>query len=365
VNVVFAAGGTGGHIYPALAIAGALRERYDARIDFVGTSDRLETRIVPAAGYRLHTVTARPMIAAQRTFVNAFYNAWGVIQSARLLRRLRPDVVIATGGYVCFPVVAAAALLRRAGLLRAGIAMLEPNAAAGLTSRTTARWVDEVWGPFADGDVRFAGKYVRIAVPVRSQLWQLPGRAAAAAAFGLDPGKPILLAMGGSQGARSLNDALSTGLRDGAFPDWQTILVAGDRDFESIRDLDGPSVAVRRYLDDPAPAYAAADLVLARAGASTLAELAAVAKPAVLVPYPFAAGDHQTLNAREFARTGAATVVADREVREGGLIRALQAAMDGAALATATAAAKHAAAEDSLSRIAARVERLASRTTPA
>jgi UDP-N-acetylglucosamine--N-acetylmuramyl-(pentapeptide) pyrophosphoryl-undecaprenol N-acetylglucosamine transferase len=363
VKVVFAAGGTGGHIYPALAISVALRERFGATIDFIGTSDRLEARIVPAAGYSFHTVTARPMVAGpEGMVVNAFANAWGVTQSVRLLRRLRPDAIIATGGYVCFPVVAAAALLRRTGLTKAGIAMLEPNAAAGLTSRVTARWVDEVWGPFAGADAEFAGKYVRTPVPVRPGLRQLPSRAAAAAAFGLDPGKPILFAMGGSQGARSLNDALLAGLRAGAFPRWQAIVVTGERDFDTYRAAATPGVEVRPYLDDPGPAYAAADLVLARAGASTLAELAAVGKPAVLVPYPFAAADHQTSNAVEFAKGGAAAVVSDRDVRDGALIAALQGAMETVRLTDAASAARRMAAEDPLAAIAARVERLASRT---
>jgi UDP-N-acetylglucosamine--N-acetylmuramyl-(pentapeptide) pyrophosphoryl-undecaprenol N-acetylglucosamine transferase len=364
VNVVFAAGGTGGHIYPALAIADALRDQFDANISFIGTSDRLETRIVPAAGYTLREVHARPMIGSpERTVVNAVVNAWGVAETAGLLRGLRPHAVIATGGYVCFPVVAAAALLRRAGLSRAGIAMLEPNATAGLTSRVTARWVDEIWGPFDAPDPRLRGRYVTTAVPVRASLRALPERAAAAAAFGLDPSRPILLSMGGSQGARSLNEALAASLSAGAFAGWQAIVVTGERGYDAIRPLQSASVVVRRYLDDPAPAYAAADLVLARAGASTLAELAAVEKPAVLVPYPFAAGDHQTENAKAFAATGAATMLTDRGVREGALTAALQSAMEPAQLARSTTAAKRPPAADPLAGIVARVERLASRTT--
>jgi UDP-N-acetylglucosamine--N-acetylmuramyl-(pentapeptide) pyrophosphoryl-undecaprenol N-acetylglucosamine transferase len=363
VNVVFAAGGTGGHIYPALAIADALRERFEAKIAFVGTSDRLETRIVPAAGYPLHQVHARPMIGTpESTVVNALVNAWGVGETAGLLRGLRPDAIIATGGYVCFPVVAAAALLRRSGISRAGIAMLEPNASAGLTSRVTARWVDEVWGPFETPDPRFSDKYVRTAVPVRASLRALPERSEAAATFGLDPHRPILLAIGGSQGARSLNEALAKGLRERAFGDWQTILVTGDGTYESMRDLEGPGIAVRGYLDDPAAAFAAADLVVARAGASTLAELAAVGKPAVLVPYPFAAGDHQAHNAAAFAHDGAAIVVDDAAALEGAVVTALQAAMEPSRLAQAQSAAKRLAADDPLAGIAARVERLASRT---
>jgi UDP-N-acetylglucosamine--N-acetylmuramyl-(pentapeptide) pyrophosphoryl-undecaprenol N-acetylglucosamine transferase len=366
VNVVFAAGGTGGHIYPALAIADALRERFDATISFVGTSDRLETRIVPAAGYTLLEVHARPMIGSDvGTVVNAVVNAWGVAETAGLLRGLRPNAVIATGGYVCFPVVAAAALLRHAGLSRAGIAMLEPNATAGLTSRVTARWVDEIWGPFDAPDPRLRGKYVKTAVPVRASLRQLPDRVSAVRGFELDPERPILLSMGGSQGARSLNEALAVALRAGAFGNWQAIVVTGDRGYDAIRSLEGPSIVVQRYLDDPAPAYAAADLVLARAGASTLAELTAVAKPALLVPYPFAAGDHQTENAKAFALAGAAAMISDREVRDGGLTAALQSAMDPAQLARSTTAARRCPVEDPLAGIVARVEWLASRTTRA
>jgi UDP-N-acetylglucosamine--N-acetylmuramyl-(pentapeptide) pyrophosphoryl-undecaprenol N-acetylglucosamine transferase len=364
VNVVFAAGGTGGHIYPALAIADALRERFDATISFVGTSDRLETRLVPAAGYTLREVHARPMIASDvQTVANAVVNAWGVAETAGLLRGLRPDAVIATGGYVCFPVVAAAALLRRSALSRAGIAMLEPNASAGLTSRVTARWVDEIWGPFDAPDPRLRGKYVKTAVPVRASLRQLPDRASAARSFGLDPERPILLSMGGSQGARSLNEALAGGLRTGVLGNWQAIVVTGERGYEAMRSLKGSSIVVQPYLDDPAAAYAAADLVLARAGASTLAELTAVAKPAVLVPYPFAAGDHQTANAKAFSFGGAADTITDREVRDGGLTAALLAATDPARLAQTSAAAKRSPVEDPLAGIVARVERLASRTT--
>jgi UDP-N-acetylglucosamine--N-acetylmuramyl-(pentapeptide) pyrophosphoryl-undecaprenol N-acetylglucosamine transferase len=364
VNVVIAAGGTGGHIYPALAIADALRERFDANISFVGTSDRLETRLVPAAGYPLREVHARPMIASrERAVVNAVVNAWGVAETAGLLRGLRPHAVVATGGYVCFPVVAAAALLRRAGLSRAGIAMLEPNVTAGLTSRVTARWVDEIWGPYDTPDPRLRGKYIKIAVPVRSSLRRLPDRESAAREFGLDPARPIILSMGGSQGARTLNDALIAGIRAGSFGDWQAIVVAGDRGFDELRSAQSSSIAVRRYLDDPAPAFAAANLVLARGGASTLADLTAVRKPAMIVPYPFAASDEQTANAKAYAEAGSATVLTDREVREGGLTAALQSAMEPAELARATAAAERMPVEDPLADIVARVERLASRTT--
>jgi UDP-N-acetylglucosamine--N-acetylmuramyl-(pentapeptide) pyrophosphoryl-undecaprenol N-acetylglucosamine transferase len=309
LNVVFAGGGTGGHLYPAIALADALRARGDG-VAFVGTADRLEARLVPRAGYTLHTIASRPF--ARRPSLDALgmlgANARGVVQSLRLLRRLRPDLVIASGGYVCFPLVVAAKTLRSLRLLRAPIALIEPNARPGLTNRVLAPLVDEVWGAFAEGDARFAGKYVATGVPVRASLRRLPPRSEAVSRLGLHPARKTLLAMGGSQGARTINDALTALVRANGLPDgWQLLHVTGEKEYDRVRSALGKSeTSVRPYLDDLSDAYAAADLVLARAGASTLGELAATGKPAILVPYPHAADDHQAENARRVQAAGAA-----------------------------------------------------------
>lgn len=310
--VVFAGGGTGGHVYPALAIADALRSQ-GARVAFVGTRDRLESSIVPRAGYALHAIASRPLRGSGplRSLAALGVNAWGTLQSIALLRRLRPDAVVATGGYVCFPLVLAARALRSVRAAHAPIVLFEPNATPGLTNRVLAPLVDEIWGA-ADAAPRWAAKYVRTGIPVRASLRTLPPRAPAAARFGLDPARPILLAMGGSQGARTINAAVrALAARGGLPPGWQVLLVTGegDRGAEAVE-----GVTAIPYLDDVADGYAAADVVISRAGASTLGELAAVGKPAILVPYPFAADDHQALNARAFAQTGAARVVADADL---------------------------------------------------
>jgi UDP-N-acetylglucosamine--N-acetylmuramyl-(pentapeptide) pyrophosphoryl-undecaprenol N-acetylglucosamine transferase len=364
-RVLFAGGGTGGHLYPAIAIADALRAR-GATIAFAGSADRLEATIVPTAGYELHAIasrslTRRPSLDAVRTVAA---NIAGTVQSAALLLRLRPNVVIATGGYVCFPAVFAARALRWLRVQRAAIALLEPNAKPGLTNRLLAPLVDEVWGAFGDADSRFAGKYVRSGVPVRASLLALPSRDGAVASFGLDPAKRTLLAMGGSQGARSINDALAAIVADGALPvGWQLLLVSGRAEYDRLRSLiPDTSATVVAYLDDPAAAYAAADLVIARAGASTLAELAAVGKPAVLIPYPFAADDHQTTNAARFAETGAAIVVSDAALPSGGMREAIETATEAARLAALQAAAARLRAGDPLATILARVEWLAARS---
>ena len=360
-RVLFAGGGTGGHLYPAIAIADALRVR-GASAAFVGSGDRLEAWIVPRAGYALHTIAARPLtrrlsLDLARTI---WANAAGTLQSLALLLRDRPDAVIATGGYVCFPAVLAARALRWTRVHRAAIALLEPNAKPGLTNRMLAPLVDEVWGAFGDADSRFAGKYVRTGVPVRASLRALPSRAAAAASLALDPQRKTLLAMGGSQGARTVNDAAIAIART-LSPEWQLLLVTGEGDYERVRAaMPAGSATVVGYLEDPAAAYAAADLVLARAGASTLAELAAVGKPAILVPYPFAADDHQTTNAQRFAETGAAVVVADRDLPDGAL-RAFARASEEPALGTLRAAAVGLQTGDPLATILARVDWLTAR----
>jgi UDP-N-acetylglucosamine--N-acetylmuramyl-(pentapeptide) pyrophosphoryl-undecaprenol N-acetylglucosamine transferase len=362
VNAVFAGGGTGGHLYPAIAVADALRGR-QACVTFVGTADRLEATIVPKAGYALCTIASRPLT---RGFSFEFAltlaaNTGGVLQSLAVLMRLRPDVVIATGGYVCFPVVLAARILRLFRAFRGPIALLEPNAQPGLTNRLLAPLVDEVWGAFADADPTFAGKYVHTGVPVRAALRALPSRENAASALGLDPARKTLLAMGGSQGARSINDALIALVRDrGLPPEWQLLHVAGDADYERARAAIGNGGVVLPYLHDPSEAYAAADLVLARAGASTLAELAAVGKPAILVPYPFASEKHQMTNARRFAATGAALIVEDSGLND--RLRAMLVETTAPRrLETMTTAAERLRGDDPVATILGRVDALIAR----
>jgi UDP-N-acetylglucosamine--N-acetylmuramyl-(pentapeptide) pyrophosphoryl-undecaprenol N-acetylglucosamine transferase len=358
LNVVFTGGGTGGHLYPAIAIAQALGDR--ANVTFIGTADRLEAKIVPQAGYPLVTVHSAP---AKRAYVNII----GVFQALRALQRLRPDIVIATGGYVGFPVVLAARMLGKK------IALLEPNAHPGLTNRTLAPLVDEVWGAFAQADKRFANKYVHTGIPVRASLRSLPARDAALERLGLSTKRSTLLAMGGSQGARSINDALTSLLKSDGLPEgWQLIHVTGEQEYDRVRAAlsGGPSTplryarddrAVRAYLNDVSDAYAAADLVLARAGASTVGELAATGRPAILVPYPHATEDHQRANAAMVAQTGAAVVVDDRELIAGKLRGVLADVTKPARLAELRAAAERERATDPLATILARVDALTMR----
>ena len=368
MNVVFAGGGTGGHLYPAIAIADALKN--SASITFIGTADRLEAKIVPKAGYPLETVASRPLTRkpSLELLRTLFANMRGTVQSLRKLTRLKPDLVIATGGYVCFPVVLAARILRALHVNRARIVLLEPNAHPGLTNRLLAPLVDEVWGAFEKPDARFAGKYVHTGIPVRATLRDLPSREDALTRLGLSLDRRTLLAIGGSQGARSINDALTSIVKSGGLPNgWQLIHVTGEREYDRVRSELGSASqsAVRPYLDDLADAFAASDLILARAGASTLGELAATGKPAILIPYPHAADDHQRYNAMVVADAGAAVVVDDRELIAGKLRGILAEVTASERLALLRAGASQLQAIDPIATILARIAALTARKSGA
>lgn len=367
MRVLFAGGGTGGHLYPAIALADALRGR--AQIRFVGTADRMETQIVPAAGYELATISSRPLSRSisLATLQTAAANAAGIVQAMRELLAFRPDIVIATGGYVCFPVIVAAKLLRIARRLPARLALLEPNAQPGLTNRLLAPLVDEVWGAFAGGNPAFAGKYAHTGIPVRGSLFRPNNRIEAARRLGLDPDRRTILAIGGSQGARSINEAVAALVTRRELPaDWQILHACGERDYEYMKAEErepfaGNAVVLVPYLREMADAYALSDIVIARSGASTLGELASLGIPSILVPYPFASEDHQAVNARAFESAGAALVIADRDLNADALWWTLRDVMAPDRLAQMRSAARSLGASDPVATILARIDALVSR----
>ncbi len=350
MTVLFAAGGTGGHLYPAFAIAEALQARGDTVV-FVGTRDRLEARLVPSAGFAFFTIAAHPLRRrfSLDLFRTLFANSLGVAQSLRILTRVRPDAVVATGGYVCVPVVTAARIYRALRRKRVPIALLEPNVLAGIANRLLAPRVDEVWNRTNTG------------IPIRASLMRLPPRSEAIARLGLDPQRKTLLVLGGSQGARAINDALIALIDAAALPaGWQLLLVSGTRDYPRVAAAIAGRAIVHPYVDDPADAYAAADLVLARAGASTLAELAALALPAILVPYPHSAEGHQAANAAAAADAGTAVVVEDAVLCEQ-LESLLAQTTAPARLEALQAHARGATGRDPVGAILARIDALAAR----
>ncbi|MDQ6826209.1 MAG: undecaprenyldiphospho-muramoylpentapeptide beta-N-acetylglucosaminyltransferase [Candidatus Eremiobacteraeota bacterium] len=373
MNIVFAGGGTGGHLYPALAIANGLKKLaakavVPLRISFMGNADRLEATIVPRAGYPLFCIPSRPL---QRqlsldTFGTIVINVYGVARAIRGLRKARPNVVIATGGYVSFPVVAAARLLCALKISRAHIALLEINAYPGLTNRLLAPLVDEVWGAFETAASFFGSKFYRTGIPVRAGLNDAD-RTEAFTRFELDPRKKTILVMGGSQGARSINQAVVDLVTYRNLPDnWQILHVTGERDFQWVKAQErdaaqGNIVRLVSYLHDLAAAYAAADIVVSRAGASTLGELAFTGTPSVLVPYPFAAEKHQSANADVFARSGAARTIEDGTLSGDVLFHVIADCLAPETLRSMRAAANALSPPDPIDKILLRIAALARR----
>jgi UDP-N-acetylglucosamine--N-acetylmuramyl-(pentapeptide) pyrophosphoryl-undecaprenol N-acetylglucosamine transferase len=313
--ILIAAGGTAGHVVPALAVADALAAAR-ARVVFVG-GRRAETRLVPAAGYELRTIVVEPLHrrdpvkAARATLVDAL-----ALRSARrIVRQLRPAAVMGAGGYVSGPVGLAAATAR------VPLVLLEADSHLGVANRLLAPFAERVCLAFpipgksderpgkseSGGDGGSDGsRYLVTGRPVPPPATD---RAAARARFGIDPYETCVLVFGGSQGARSINHAAIEAFAGATF---RVLHAAGERD---LPDLQAPDARydLRGYIDDFGEALLASDIVVSRAGGSIF-EIAAAGRPAVLIPYPYATGDHQTSNARFMERAGAAVVIPDAEL---------------------------------------------------
>ena len=314
LRLLFAGGGTGGHLYPALAIADQLRRRHpDAVIDFVGTEGKIESRIVPARGYPFSTIWIsgfRRRISLE-TALFPLKVVVALLQSAALVVRKNPDVVIGTGGYVCGPVVAAAQILGRRTLLQ------EQNSVPGATTRMLAPRADEVHIAFerAGGYLKRHDNVRLTGNPVRESIGTVT-RSDGARFFGLDPRKTTLLVFGGSRGASTINAAVALLAGDLAGGGMQIIWQTGEEGMQTLRGSFGDSaerIKLLPFIEKMEYAYAAADLAVCRSGASSLAELTRAGVPAILIPYPHAAADHQTENAKAMVDAGAALRIADAE----------------------------------------------------
>lgn len=315
-TIVLAGGGTGGHVYPALAMGEALAAR-GHRILYYGDPNRLEGRVVPQRGIPFHAV---PAVAYPRAgMVAKIRFLWGLLRatlaSRAMLRAHGADLVLGVGGYVSAPPVLAA--------WSAGLPSVvhEANVTPGLANRLCARVADLVLLTYEATGPRLPGKAPRALVgcPVNPKV--LAGdRAAAAARYGLDPAKRTLLVVGGSLGAAAINQVGVAAAK--AARDWQVLLVTGPRYEAEVRAALGeplpPGLALIGYEDRMVDAYAMADLVLCRAGSSTLAELCAVGRASVLIPSPNVTDNHQEGNARGLEAVGAAVVFTERELSAGG-----------------------------------------------
>ena len=365
-RVLFACGGTGGHVYPAIAIADAVRSaRPGAAVAFAGTRDRMEWTAVPKAGYPIHAVTVSGFqrgtspAALRRNATFPLKLGRGLWEAWRLVGAFDADVVVGTGGYVSGPVGAAAVLRGRR------LVVQEQNAVAGATNRLLARRADRVFVAF-DAALRDLPGATVAGNPVRADVVAASAtdaaRLAARAAMGIPADARVLLVTGGSLGAAPLNAAVEAHLGT-LFADPRTVVVwaAGTRFHEAVR----AAVPVHDrlhlvpYLDRMDLAYASSDLAVARAGALTCSELAATGTPAVLVPSPNVTADHQTKNAAALAGAGAAVLLPEPRLASDFAATVTALLHDADALAAMRAACASVARPDAAREIAAAVIDLA------
>lgn len=318
-RILISGGGTGGHVFPAIAIADAIKVKFpETDILFVGAQEKLEMQAVPKAGYPIKGLW---ISGFDRSFgtknilfpIKVVHSIW---QAISIIYRFKPDVVVGVGGYASGPALIAAVLLRIPTVIQ------EQNSYAGVTNKILAKFTDKIGVAFPDMDLVFpAKKMVLIGNPVRNALYplQLPDRASACHYFKVDPSKKIVFVAGGSMGARTLNNAMISGkdlLR--ANQEVQFIWQCG-KFYASICEESESGklsqVRVIPFIDNMSMAYQAADLVVCRAGALTIAEICLLGKPSILIPSPNVAEDHQTKNALSLQQNAAAMTLKDDHVK--------------------------------------------------
>jgi UDP-N-acetylglucosamine--N-acetylmuramyl-(pentapeptide) pyrophosphoryl-undecaprenol N-acetylglucosamine transferase len=314
MRVILAGGGTGGHVIPALAIANQLKTSCNADCLFIGTARGIENRLVPAAGFPLQLVRVGALknVSLITRLKTAFDLPRAIWDASRMLNEFAPDLVIGVGGYASGPAMLAAVIKHIPTLA------FEPNVVPGFANRLVARFVSAAAVHFEE-----TAKYFRhgevTGVPVREAFFEIPPK---------QRGTPTLLIFGGSQGAHAINEAvircLSVLQREA--PGIHIIHQTGERDYnDALTAYENLSAAAPsasaaftyelfKFIEDMPGAFARADLVVCRSGASTVAEIAAAGKPAVFVPFPRAADDHQRVNAEAFAHHGAAVVVEESKL---------------------------------------------------
>jgi len=318
MRILLAAGGTGGHVYPAIAIADAVRDMSpESDVLFVGTRDRMEWQAVPGAGYNIKSVWISGF-HRRLTPQNLLFPvklAVSLVQSFSILKRFRPDLVVACGGFAAGPVGWVAAKLS------IPIAIQEQNSYPGVTNRLLAKHASKIFTAFEAAEKYLPKeKIVLTGNPVRSSL-SVSDKKEAMDRYGFDADKPVLLILGGSGGAKAINEAVASKLDDlHNQTDLQIIWQCGKKYYKSISNsIDTnsyPDLRLLGYIDDMPAAYGAATLVLTRAGASTCSELMTIGKPSVLVPSPNVAGDHQTKNAAAMVQKGASVLIPEDDLED-------------------------------------------------
>jgi UDP-N-acetylglucosamine--N-acetylmuramyl-(pentapeptide) pyrophosphoryl-undecaprenol N-acetylglucosamine transferase len=318
-RIIVSGGGTGGHIFPAIAIANAIKEKYpDSKILFVGALGRMEMEKVPAAGYE---IIGLPIMGLQRrlTLQNLkfpFKLIASMLKAKKIVKDFKPDVVVGVGGYASGPLLKAATSLGVPALVQ------EQNSYPGMTNKLLASKVEKLCVAYDNMDRFFPKEKIMLTGnPVRQDIKNLEAkRIRGIEYFGLDPNKKTVLVVGGSLGARTINHAIDAGVEELAKNNiqlvWQTGKLYVDEAAKTVAKYEGKGIKTMPFISKMDYAYAVADVVVSRAGAMSVSELSIAKKPAIFVPLPSAAEDHQTKNAMALVNHNAALLVKDTEAQE-------------------------------------------------
>jgi len=320
MKVLIAGGGTGGHVYPGIAIAKELKERdINIEILFVGTENGLENKIVPGEGFELKTIHSKGFKrkAITENFKTISVNFQGLLDSYRIVSNFKPDIAIGTGGYVTGPVLLICSFMRIKTVIH------ESNVIPGVTNKILSRFVDRIALSYEETkkyfNKRIAGKIVVTGNPVRKDIF-IYRKSEAKKALGFDVSKPLIVSVGGSRGAANINKTVLSYLNNYMPSNIQFLFITGENQYESIikqcNMLKNKDVKVIPYAYNMPVVYAAADLIICRAGAMTISELIACGKPSILIPSPYVAENHQEYNARTLEKIGAAKVILEKDLDE-------------------------------------------------
>ncbi len=311
---LFAGGGTGGHLFPAVAVAEKIKSKIpDAEILFVGSKSKIEGKVVPALGFKFRPIWIKGF---RRRFsieniLFPFKVIVSIMQSIAINMNFKPQVAIGSGGYVAGPAIYAASLLG------SKVILLEQNSFPGITTRLLEKYADEIHISFDDSKkyLKHPDKIYTTGTPVRESLKSID-KASALKNFDLDPSKKTLLVLGGSLGAASINEAVSNSINFFKEKEIQLIWQTGKYYYPKYKHLSSKNIIVKDFIEEMNFAYSACDLLLARSGASTIAELLTLVIPAILVPSPNVAANHQYFNAKSLADSNAAILVEDNLLKD-------------------------------------------------
>ncbi|WP_315007158.1 undecaprenyldiphospho-muramoylpentapeptide beta-N-acetylglucosaminyltransferase [uncultured Granulicatella sp.] len=319
MRVVVSGGGTGGHIYPALAFMRYLEKQEDVEYLYIGTKRGLESKIVPQAGYAFESIKIEGLkrSLSLENLKTAYYMVTSVIKARKILKEFKPDVVIGTGGYVCAPVLFAASLLKIPTIIH------EQNSVAGVTNKFLAKWVNKIAICFEDVKKDFASysdKVVLTGNPRGQEVVEIKKNPEYLSSIGVHTDLPIVVIFGGSRGSERMNEVFVEALEGFADKNYHVIMVTGEVHYDKINnqitklEKSLPNVSVFPYIKDMPQLFQNVDLVVCRSGATTLTELTALGLASILIPSPYVTNNHQEANARSLVDQGAASMILEKEL---------------------------------------------------